>query len=138
MIYVSIDTYILTKHRYYNTINSNDWSYAMSEYYNLNYSEQEIDAILRKIKECINENNFTISQNKNRVENIRFIREYNIITSKQKKILLSIVTKEFCHSLQNTNIGFEHETLYVFCPRRSLFDAFGEEELVDIYIKFIR
>ena len=108
----------------------------MNEHYNLNYSEQEIDVILLKIKECINENNFTISQNKNREENIRFIQEYNLITSKQKNILLSIVTKEFCHSLKNTNIGFKYETLYVFCPQRTLLDAFGEEEIVDIYIKF--
>ena len=108
----------------------------MNEYYNLNYSEQEIDFILRKIKEYINENNFIISQNKKREENIRFIKEYNLTVSRQKKLLLSIVTKEFCHSLQNTNIGFEYETLYVFCPQRTLFDAFGEEALVEIYIKF--
>ncbi len=39
-------------------------------------------------------------------------------------------------SLNNINAGFEHEILYVFCPQRTLFNVFGEEEVVDIYTKF--
>lgn len=108
----------------------------MSEHYNYNYTKEEIDVILIKIKDCVNHNKFTIEQNKNRRENIQFIREYNLTSSKQKTILLSIETTDFCHSLQNTNIGYEYKTLYVFCPQRTLFDAFGEEEFIDIYIKF--
>ena len=34
------------------------------------------------------------------------------------------------------NPGFEHEILYVFCPQRTLFNALGEEEFVDMYTKF--
>jgi len=44
--------------------------------------------------------------------------------------------EDFCHSLQNTKLGFENETLYVFCPQMSMFNFDGKEELVDIYIKF--
>lgn len=62
----------------------------------------------------------------------QFIRDYNLNNSKQKAIILSIATTDCCHSLKNTNIGYEYETLYVFCPQRTLFDAFGEEEFVNI------
>lgn len=108
----------------------------MSEYYNQDYTKEEIDIILKKIKNCVNENKFTVEQNKNRKENIQFILDYNLKEAKQKAIILSIETTDFCHSLKNTNIGYEYETLYVFCPQRTLFDILGEEELVDIYIKF--
>ncbi|MBU3110995.1 hypothetical protein [Clostridium lacusfryxellense] len=108
----------------------------MSEHYNQNYTKEECDVILQKIKSCVNHNKFTIEQNRNRCENIKFIQDYNLNNSKQKEILLSIETTDFCHSLKNTNIGYEYEVLYVFCPRRTVFDAFGEEEYVDIYIKF--
>jgi hypothetical protein len=49
---------------------------------------------------------------------------------------LKIAPEDFCHTLQNTNLGFEHEVLYVFCPRVMLFNFEDNEELVDIYIKF--
>lgn len=46
------------------------------------------------------------------------------------------MTEDFCHSLQNVNPGFEHEILYVFAPQVQLFNADGEEEIVDVYTKF--
>lgn len=106
----------------------------MIEHYNQNYTKDEIDAILKVIKNCIKNNNYTIEINKNRKENIQFIQEYNLNDNKRKIILLGIETVDFCHSLQNTNIGYEYETLYVFCIQRILFNIYGEEESVDIYI----
>ncbi|MDK0709969.1 hypothetical protein P5E62_09110 [Clostridium perfringens] len=108
----------------------------MSEHYNQNYTREEVEVILNKIKGCIKDNQYIISQNQNRLENIQFINEYRLDEKKRKDILLSIEINDFCHSLNNTNQGYEHEVLYVFCPQRYLFDAFGEEEFVDIYIKF--
>lgn len=108
----------------------------MNSYYNQNYTRDEVDAILAKIKSCIRANKYTISLNEKRQENIHFINEYNIRSDKQKSILMQIQTDDFCHSLQNTKIGYEYETLYVFVPQVQLFDADGEEETVDVYIKF--
>ena len=108
----------------------------MIKHYNQKYTKEEIDAIFKIIKNCIKNNNYTIEVNKNRQENIQFIREYNLNDTKRKTILLSIETTDFCHSLQNTNIGYEYETLYVFCCERVFFNIYGEEEFVDIYIKF--
>ena len=108
----------------------------MSEHYNQNYIAEEVDVILQKIKTCINDNHYTISQNENRKENIQLINDYRLDSKKQKNILLSITGTDFCHSLNNINPGYEHEILYVFCPQRTLFNAFGQEEFIDIYTKF--
>ena len=49
---------------------------------------------------------------------------------------MQIKVEDFCHSLQNTKIGYEYEVLYVFVPQVQLFNAEGKEELVDLYTKF--
>ena len=108
----------------------------MNPYYNQNYTREQIDAILDKIKDCVVNRRFTISKNENRQENIDFINEYNIRSERQSSIPLQIQTEDFCHSLQNVNPGFEHEILYVFVPQVQLFNADGEEETVDVYTKF--
>lgn len=108
----------------------------MNPYYNQNYSREEIEKILDKIKRCVSSGKFTISQNENRQENIDFINEYNIRSDRQRSLLMQIEVKDFCHSLQNTNPGFEYEVLYVFVPQVQLFNADGEEEIVDVYTKF--
>ena len=107
----------------------------MNSHYNQNYSKQEIDEILDKVKNCVYNNRYTIYLNENRQENIDFINEYNIYSNKQKKILLQLKVEDFCHSLQNTRPGYEYEVLYVFVPQVNLFNAEGVEEKVDIYIK---
>jgi hypothetical protein len=58
------------------------------------------------------------------------------LCNKQKSIILQLRTEDFCHTLQNTKIGFEYEVLYVFVPQVQLFKADGEEETVDVYTKF--
>lgn len=108
----------------------------MNPYYNQNYSREEIEKILDKIKRCVSSGKFTISQNENRQENIDFINEYNIRSDRQRSLLMQIEVEDFCHSLQNTKPGFEYEVLYVFVPQVQLFNADGEEETVDVYTKF--
>lgn len=108
----------------------------MSQHYNQNYTREQICSVLDAIKDCVRENRYSISKNENRQENIDFIQEYNLTSRKQSEILLKIEPEDFCHTLQNTNLGFEHEILYVFCPQAMLFNFSGEEELVDIYTKF--
>jgi hypothetical protein len=108
----------------------------VNPYYNQNYSREEIEKILDKIKRCVSSGKFTISQNENRQENIDFINEYNIRSDRQRSLLMQIEVEDFCHSLQNTNPGFEYEVLYVFVPQVQLFNADDEEEIVDVYTKF--
>lgn len=108
----------------------------MNQHYNQNYTEEEISIVLEKIKSCVGNNKYVIALNENRQENIDFINEYNIRSNKQKSILLQLGTEDFCHTLQNTKIGYEYEVLYVFVPQVQLFNADGLEETIDVYTKF--
>lgn len=108
----------------------------MNPHYNQNYTREQIDEILDRIKYCVRNNSYTIALNENRQENIDFINEYNIRSNRQKNILLQLKTEDFCHSVQNTKSGYEYEVLFVFVPQVQLFNADGEEEIVDIYTKF--
>lgn len=108
----------------------------MSQYYNQNYTKEQISAVLQIIQECVSSGKFSIARNKNRAENIALIREYNLTSEKQRRILMQIVPEDFCYSLQNINPGFEHEVLYVFCPQVALFNLDNEEKQIDIYTKF--
>lgn len=107
----------------------------MNRYYNQNYNKDDIDRILKIIKECVKSDKYTISINENRQENIDFINEYNIRSDRQKSILIGLKIEDFCYTLQNTKIGYEHEILYVFAPQVYLFEAQGSEATVDMYIK---
>ena len=109
---------------------------SLSHSYNQSYSRKQIDAVLDKIKRCVEHGKYTISLNENRQENIDFINEYNLTSKKQRQILLEITTDDFCHSLKNKKQGFEHETLYVFTPEVLLKDADGNTVSLYVYTKF--
>lgn len=108
----------------------------MKSHYNQRYTKEQIESILQVIQDCVRCNRFTIELNENRQENIDFINNYNITPARQKDILLKIKVEDFCHSVKNIKIGYEHEILYVFCPQIILFNLESKEELVDVYIKF--
>lgn len=108
----------------------------MNPHYNQNYTREEIDRVLAKIRACVERGCYTVSLNENRQENTDFINQYNIRSDRQRSILMQIRTEDFCHSLRNTRLGFEYEVLYVFVPQVRLFNADGEEETVDVYTKF--
>ena len=75
----------------------------MNPYYNQNYTRDDVEAVLTRIKSCVEKGNYIISQNENRQENIDFINEYNIQSRKQKTILMQIQTGDFCHSLDSVD-----------------------------------
>lgn len=108
----------------------------MNHHYNQNYTIEQIMSVLQTIQDCVRESRYIIAKNKNRQENIDFIKDYNFSSKRQKEILLKIKPKDFCYTLQNTKLGFEFEVLYVFCPQIMLFNFEGIEEWVDIYTKF--
>lgn len=108
----------------------------MSQHYNQNYTKEQIYAIMQKIKECVRSGKYSIALNDNRTENTALIREYNLTSEKQRRILLQIEIEDFCHSLKNTKLGFEHEVLYVICPKVTLFNLDDIEKQLDLYTKF--
>lgn len=108
----------------------------MNLHYNQNCTREQIGLVLQTIQDCVRESRFYISKNENRQENLDFIEDYNLTNKKQKEILLQIEPEDFCHTLQNTKLGYEYEILYVFCSEVMLFNFEGNEEMVDVYTKF--
>jgi hypothetical protein len=108
----------------------------MNPYYNQNYTREEIEKILEKIKSSILDGKYLISLNDNRSENLTFLETYNISKELEKALLLQIQIDDFCHSLRNRKIGFENELLYVFVPQVKLYNEQGVLEKVDVYTKF--
>ena len=111
-------------------------TYNMINNYNTNYTIEDINDILVKIKEHIRNGRYKISLNRNRQNNLQLIQMYNLNTNRIKNILLSIEATDFCYSTQNRHINYSNEVLYIFAPTVELIDIFGEENTVTLYIKF--
>ena len=62
----------------------------MNPHYNQNYTHEEIDEVLSRIRSCVEKGRYSISLNENRQENTDFINEYNIRKDKQRAILMQI------------------------------------------------
>lgn len=99
-----------------------------------NFTPDEIKDYLDKFRKCVLEGRYSISQNDNRQENIDFIEDYKIDTKKEHEILLGLQFDDFCYAVENENLDFAHEVLYIFCKQHEL-DFWGTLETVDIYIK---
>lgn len=108
----------------------------MNLHYNQKHTLEEITSILKSTHDCIKQGRYTIAMKENRKENREFVVNYNLTETKRETILLNVEPEDFCYSLKNTKPGFEHETLYVFCPWVKLFNFDNKEVLIDIYIKF--
>jgi len=108
----------------------------MNQHYNQNYTKNQISQVLTKIHRLVRNGKYIIAKNKNRTENNNLIHKYNLTTKKQQSIIMQIKPVDFCHTVRNTNSGFEHEILYVFCPKITVFNLNDEKEQVDLYTKF--
>lgn len=107
----------------------------MNNSYLKNFSREEISDILKTIQTCVKKDNYVISRNDNRKENIGFFDKYSLTAAKIKAIILNIEIYDFCYGLHNEHAGFEHEILYVFCPQIEL--SYGDiVDMIDIYSKF--
>lgn len=107
----------------------------MSEHYNTDYTREQIEEILNKIKACIQENKYIVALNDKRQENRSFIEKYNVYSTKLKAILLNLTIEDFCYSLNNLNPQYSDEILYVFVPILTLYDESGLENNLATYIK---
>lgn len=98
------------------------------------FTPDEIKDYLEDFRKCVLEGRYTISINRNRRENMKFIEDYKINTGKEREILLGIQFDDFCYAVENDNKEYPNEVLYIFCKRHEL-DFWGLREKVEIYIK---
>lgn len=67
----------------------------MSQHYDKNYTKENISAVLQKIHECVRSGRYTVAQNAKRAENVALIREYQLTSEKQRRILMQIDVQDF-------------------------------------------
>ena len=88
------------------------------------------------MKEAVSADRYRIERNKKRQANSDLYREYVIDEAKSKDILMNLTVHDFCETVRNEHLGYEHELLYVFGKDVRLLQRFGaEEEVVSLYIK---
>jgi len=99
---------------------------------NKGYKIEEIDIIVKAIKECVMKDCFYVY---NRPKNIAFRESFNLDKSKIKELLMTLETKDFCFSDKSDNVKHNDVDLYVFGMRRNLLDFTAIEKNIEIYTK---
>jgi len=109
----------------------------MSENHLLGFQPDEIDDILVLMKNAVRAGRFIVSMNPNtRADNYLFLTKYNLTTADIAVLLCSLSCDEFVHAVNSTNMNYPQSILYVFVKSVVLFDATGNQNNEDVYIKF--
>ena len=100
-----------------------------------NHTKEEISIYLDIVKKSVADNNFFVCTTSKNEKNRKFIEEYKLNKSTQKKMLLELQVEDFCYSADNYNNP--QEKLYFFCREYEL-NSWGTIENVEVYIKIAR
>ncbi len=100
----------------------------------IDITQEEIDTYINNFRIMINNRKYIISMNSNRKENEVFMNDYKITIKKAEEMLLEVKTEDFCYAVDNKNIDYEHEKLYIFCRSFTL-NKQATEEVVEVYMK---
>lgn len=98
------------------------------------FPEERIEEYLRDFRQLVRDGSYSIELNENRTENVDFMEDHDISTTKAKNMLLCLDVLDFCYAADNTKPQFAHEKLYIFC-REFEIENRGDFENVDVYIK---
>ena len=103
----------------------------------MNITKEEIEIYLNEVKSAIRNNQYRIERNSHRRDNLNLFVDYVIDEEKAKEILISLAVNDFSEILQNEQVGYEHERLYVFGKNVELLERIGDNsKTVSLYIKF--
>ena len=95
---------------------------------------QHIRNILKKMKNCIENDKWHIILSENRKGNIDFIQRYSLTKEERRRMILELDYLDFCKS-EPSRI-FPEETVYIFGRKFELFHQQQEKENIEVYIKF--
>lgn len=100
----------------------------------MNKTKEEINAALCKFKSCVKKG--LIELKYERKKNNDFISNYQLRSSKIRKLLLSIKGDEFNRCEKGLNPEFMNRELWSFLIKRVLYSREDEKKEVIIYIKW--
>ena len=90
-----------------------------------------VEFILDEMIECVEQGNFVVKQTD---KNEEFAFEFSLTIEEIRNMLLAIKVEDYFNSDESRN--FPGRYIHEFCPNYSLCDIDGNEESVDVYIKF--
>jgi len=90
-----------------------------------------VEYILEEMMECVEQGNFVVKQTD---KNEEFAFEFSLTTELKRNMLLAIKVNDYFNSDESRN--FPGRYIHEFCPIYNLCNMDGNEELVDVYVKF--
>ena len=72
---------------------------------------------------------------KNKEKNLNFLKKYNVTNNKRLQIIKSLNDNSFKEKIENKDKNIKTDYLYVFGPIHHLYDFYGIENIVKLYIK---
>ena len=90
-----------------------------------------VEYILDEMMECVEQGNFVVKQTE---KNEEFAFEFSLTTELRRKMLLALKVEDYFNSAESRN--FPGRYVHEFCHKHSLCSMDGNEELVDVYVKF--
>ncbi len=100
------------------------------------FTQNEIDLVLKRIEECMNEKRYHVAINENRIVNINFIDHYLINKQKRKQILMELDVQLISDFIENTKIFFSDNVVYIFAPQNTLFNLEDNEYSSKLIAKY--
>ena len=90
-----------------------------------------IEYILDEMIECVEQGNFVVKQTE---KNEVFAFEFSLNDESRRNMLLSLKVEDYFNSDESRN--FPGRYIHEFCPKYNLINIYGNDEQVDVYVKF--
>jgi len=90
-----------------------------------------IEYILDEMIECVEQGNFVVKQTE---KNEVFAFEFSLTDESRRNMLLSLKVEDYFNSDESRN--FPGRYIHEFCPKYNLINIDGNDEQVDVYVKF--
>lgn len=96
----------------------------------------EVNDLLYRLKRLLKDKRTRLVVCNNKDKNFVFSYLYGIDKSYIKEILSKLEVDDFVETVENTNPNFPKGLLHVFTKQVVLVNAKGEEDVIQLYIKF--
>ena len=90
-----------------------------------------VEYILDEMMECVEQGNFVVKQTE---KNEEFAFEFSLTNEIRRNMLLTLKVEDYFNSNESKN--FPGRYIHEFCPQYNLINVDGNDESVDVYVKF--
>ena len=102
----------------------------------ISLEKTEVAKILNSLKSVLNDKDCRFIFRDKKEKNFTFCYLYGISIQYIKNTLSRLEVDDFVYAVENTNPNYKKELLYVFTKQVILTNAIGDEDVIQLYIKF--